>query len=721
MGGASTQIAFEPSSEEAKKHANDLTTVTMWTLDGQQIEYQVFVTTFLGYGTNEARRRYIEDRIRDYTETHVKIINPESSREQPVFLLKDPCLPVDLALTDRSLPPPYYTLQGTGSFERCLNLTYPLLNKTTKCTDEPCLFNGVHTPNIDFSVNHFIGISEYWYTSEDVFDLGGTWNYREFTKKAKSYCEEDWDKIYSDYHEGKWNSSSIDLPRLEMQCFKAAWLANVLHEGIGVPKDSNSDKKMKKNVPYFQSVNSISDMQVSWTLGKMVLEASSTIPLLLGPRPRPPPNPQHHGILGYYNFMVEWMIGIFLLILLMIAVWWVCAKKNGPWKGRRLSIGFVYSFLLSTIRKDNGPEYNRLEGGQHTPSVTIRRRISNLFDLFSRVLNYVKWKITHKMGIPFRRTFVKKVVISNDDMLSVQVAIMDDAEEMVHMRSSPIKENSLTISIQDIPPSPITDKGSPTEQQYFPSQRYISKKRLSGDSAMQGGSFEIINKAFSTPVNLSLTGLQSRNSSVTNLGKSKAINTSNISLGGVQTGANSAGGYAGGNAEGGAVNNTAASQNNGTPNYSLRGPRSTSSPNPGWADDYNVISEDGLGVMEYEATDALPLGSLGQTAVLSARSLQNNSSPLSSPTKDDDLTAWYSTSASTRPFSSIATSPRSSILLPPSPQATGLGNNSSVEMTTLQNNNGLIGLSRPSSRAGRTLTPEKINNTKGLGGGQNLE
>ncbi|CAG8506948.1 2494_t:CDS:2, partial [Acaulospora morrowiae] len=712
MGGASTQIAFEPSSDEAKKHANDLTTVPMWTLDGQQIEYQVFVTTFLGYGTNEARRRYIEDRIKNYTETHVKITNPESSREQPVILLKDPCLPVDLALTDRTLPPPYYTLQGTGSFEKCLDSTYPLLNKTAECKDEPCLFNGVHTPKIDFSVNHFIGISEYWYTSNDVFGLGGPWDYHEFVEKAKGYCENDWNKIYSDFHEGKWNSS-IDLPRLEMQCFKAAWLANVLHEGIGIPKNPSLDKRKGKNAPYFQSINSVGDMQVSWTLGKMVLEASSTIPLLLGPRPRPPPNPQHHGILGYYNFMIEWIIGITLLIVLLAAMWWLCVKRNGPWKGRRISTGFMYSFLLSMIRKDNEPEYNRLDGGQYVPSITIRRRIINMLDTFSRAFIYIKWKITHKISFPFRRAFVKKVIIPNDDA-SVQVAIMDDVEEMVHVRTSPIKENSLVVNIQDIPPSPITEKGSPTEQ-YFPSQRYISKKRLSGDSAIQGGSFEMINKAFSTPVNLSLTGLQSRNGSVTSLGKTKTINTSNVSLGGVQTGANNIGGYPGGNSEGGTIKNTVVSLNNGTANYPLRNSRSISSLNPGWVlESIEDNNEDELGVVEYEAAD---LTSLGQTATLSSRSSQNGSSS-SSPTKVDDTTSWYSTSTSTRPFSSINTSPRNSILLPVSTQATGLTNSPNVETTmSLPNSSGSVGL----NRIGRTSSPDKITNTKGQGGIQNLE
>ncbi|CAG8491603.1 13889_t:CDS:2 [Gigaspora margarita] len=298
MGGASTQIAFEPNLDESKKHANDLTTVLLWTLDGQQMEYKVFVTTFLGYGTNEARRRYIEDRIQNYTSTHEKIANPDSSLEQPNVLINDPCLPIDLLLTDTALPPPLYTLQGTGNFEQCLNYTYSLLNKSVACFDEPCLFNGVHTPTIDFTVNNFIGISEYWYTSHDIFDQGGKWDYENFETKATDYCSSKWDNIVNNYHK---SGTLTNLPRLEMQCFKAAWLVNVLHNGIGIPKSESTIGRP----PLFQSIDVIDNMQVSWTLGKMVLEASSTIPLVFDARPKPPPNPQHHGIFGYYNFMVD--------------------------------------------------------------------------------------------------------------------------------------------------------------------------------------------------------------------------------------------------------------------------------------------------------------------------------------------------------------------------------------------------------------------------------
>ncbi|KAM0532123.1 hypothetical protein ACHAP6_004419 [Verticillium nonalfalfae] len=64
MGGASAQIAFAPNSTEAKKHSNDLKLVRLRTMDGTVSEHKVFTATWLGYGANQARERYV-DRLQE--------------------------------------------------------------------------------------------------------------------------------------------------------------------------------------------------------------------------------------------------------------------------------------------------------------------------------------------------------------------------------------------------------------------------------------------------------------------------------------------------------------------------------------------------------------------------------------------------------------------------------------------------------------------------------
>ncbi|KAH9005038.1 nucleoside phosphatase family-domain-containing protein [Lactarius hatsudake] len=309
MGGASTQIAFEPSPEEQEKAQEPRGS-------GEEISHKVFVTTWLGYGTNQARERYVGQAIRQHEHSL-----PSSADESPPItdVIEDPCLPKDLTLIESPVfPEPSEgpeqksrTLHGTGSFDRCLAETSSLLNKSAPCPDAPCLFNGVHVPPIDFSVSHFIGISEYWYSSEHVFGLGGPYDFVQYERAAQEFCGRPWNEILR-MHEasrkglpggndddkgakasglGNWGDR-VEVSRLQMQCFKAAWVINVLHDGLGMPRivdsggndttqaDEIKDHAEKKGLwrPWFQSMESVGDMAITWTLGKMVLEASKEVP-----------------------------------------------------------------------------------------------------------------------------------------------------------------------------------------------------------------------------------------------------------------------------------------------------------------------------------------------------------------------------------------------------------------------------------------------------------
>ena len=319
MGGASTQIAFEPSDVEQVRHADNLLEVKLRLLSGKDVRHPVFVTTWLGFGTNQARNRYVDQEIRahlrasDADHPHLPPSDSEGlGTERPVVLVDDPCLPKDLLLSEGRHAG--YTLRGTGDFLACVRRTGPLLNKEVKCLDEPCLFNGVHVPPIDFKVNHFIGISEYWYSTQDVWGPAtggvGVYDFVEFEKNAIAFCGKGWQEIMDDFKGGKgtWRSG-VELSRLETQCFKAAWVVNILHEGIGIPRiidrggkgdgKNQTEKGLEKAIdkglvdepPSFQSLNEVHDVAISWTLGKMVLEVShgsTQLPLL---------NPSDHSYL----------------------------------------------------------------------------------------------------------------------------------------------------------------------------------------------------------------------------------------------------------------------------------------------------------------------------------------------------------------------------------------------------------------------------------------
>lgn len=311
MGGASTQIAFEPSPEQ-QGDARNLMDVRLRLLGGDEVKHSVFVTTWLGYGTNQARERYVGKAILDHEKAR------REGRAVDDDVVHDPCLPKDLELVEHPLhkeeghPNKAHRLVGTGSFEQCMRDTAPLLNKDTPCPDTSCLMNGIYVPPINFSVSHFIGVSEYWYSSEHIFGLGGAYDFVQYERAATDYCARHWDDLLYQHKEmkllhhlggdgevveggkvvqaGKWDPK-VELSRLEMQCFKAAWVVNVLHEGLGLPRivdpggnvsgganDVIAKAKMKGlGRPAFQSLDSVGEIAISWTLGKMVLEASKEV------------------------------------------------------------------------------------------------------------------------------------------------------------------------------------------------------------------------------------------------------------------------------------------------------------------------------------------------------------------------------------------------------------------------------------------------------------
>ena len=293
MGGASAQIAFAPNATEAERHAEDLKLLRMRTLNGAAAEYKVFVTTWLGFGVNEARKRYVTALL-------------EASGTPDATELPDPCLPVGLTISTKGdvllAPPktikgqePY--LIGTGKFDECLRQTYPLLDKDTPCEDEPCLLHGVHVPAIDFDVNHFVGVSEYWHTTHEVFEMAHkdkTYDFNTYQTRVKKFCSQDWRSISKGLTAHEFGKKVDEATAVEV-CFKASWLINVLHNGIGIPRIGlestkgngfNGTEKVLKHAKEkgfldpFQAVDKIDDTEVSWTLGKMVLYAASQVPPL---------------------------------------------------------------------------------------------------------------------------------------------------------------------------------------------------------------------------------------------------------------------------------------------------------------------------------------------------------------------------------------------------------------------------------------------------------
>ena len=81
-----------------------------------------------------------------------------------------------------------YKFRGTGDYNACQESLLPLLNLTTPCQTSPCSFNGMHQPEINFYNSEFYGFAEFWYTMEDVYRIGGQYEYDIFAAQAKVRC-----------------------------------------------------------------------------------------------------------------------------------------------------------------------------------------------------------------------------------------------------------------------------------------------------------------------------------------------------------------------------------------------------------------------------------------------------------------------------------------------------------------------------------------------------
>jgi Golgi apyrase len=284
MGGASAQIAFAPNATEAEKHADNLKVVRLRHLDGSPAEYKVFTTTWLGFGAHKARDRYVEALVEHHDHENGEI--------------PDPCMPQNLRVTIEGKPVKGSAkskepiLVGTGQFDECLRTTYPLLGKEAPCEEEPCLLNGQHAPAIDFDINHFVGVSEYWHTTHGFFGKKDkAYDVATYQQNVMDFCSQDWSDIEGGLTKRK-KSSEEKAEEARVACFKASWLINMLYEGIGIPriglegtgtpginttKEALEKAKSKGFVDPFQPIDDVGGVELSWTLGKMLLYAAGQV------------------------------------------------------------------------------------------------------------------------------------------------------------------------------------------------------------------------------------------------------------------------------------------------------------------------------------------------------------------------------------------------------------------------------------------------------------
>ncbi|XP_031160957.1 ectonucleoside triphosphate diphosphohydrolase 4 isoform X1 [Sander lucioperca] len=261
MGGVSTQIAYEVpktvsfASPQQEEVAKNLLAEFNLGCDAHRTEhvYRVYVSTFLGFGGNAARQRYEESVIKN-TATRNKLLGQRNGETADSPLL-DPCLPADLQDEIGPSTQKLY-LRGTGDFDQCRQILQPFLNRTNETLTS---LSGVYQPAIEYGNSQFYGFSEFYYCTEDVLRMGGDYNASKYAQAAKSYCSTQWQTLRERFDSGLY-ASHADLHRLKYQCFKSAWMYEVLHSGFSFPA----------NYKNLKTALLVYDKEVQWTLGAIL-------------------------------------------------------------------------------------------------------------------------------------------------------------------------------------------------------------------------------------------------------------------------------------------------------------------------------------------------------------------------------------------------------------------------------------------------------------------
>eukprot|EP00053_Salpingoeca_punica_P005305 m.53587 g.53587 ORF g.53587 m.53587 type:complete len:532 (-) comp13180_c0_seq2:151-1746(-) len=235
----------------------------------QSQSHKLFVSTYLGFGANKARERYV---LHLWSKHYAN--RPDLSEgDAPLHIMHDPCMPN--GLEDRwSLERPILLPNGTyvsmtrdvllvgiGNFDLCHTslldvLLTPFGPERGNCTRRECVLNGIFQPPPTAEME-WLGLAEFWYSSHDVLGLEGRYRAGAYRRAASTFCARNWSDIEADINNHRYPHAGPH--RMRMQCFKSVWVRAMLHAGHQIKSSA------KLNV-----VDRVGDILLHWPLGAML-------------------------------------------------------------------------------------------------------------------------------------------------------------------------------------------------------------------------------------------------------------------------------------------------------------------------------------------------------------------------------------------------------------------------------------------------------------------
>jgi len=221
LGGGSTQIVFEPDSEDTlrKAPASSIRTISLF---GRT--YTIYQHSYLGYGLKEAGKKIKRALIRAFSSpggAEMPCLVPSSEEMFETKLLKG---------------------KKEGTLDECMLHVEEALDKNAACPLAPCSFQGVYMPKLSATFSGDWYIFSYFYdlvethleaTKSDVLTVS------DFKALAEKACREG----------SKGTSNCLDM----------SFLYGLLAKGYDLPEGTKLTLKKK-----------INGIETAWALGAMI-------------------------------------------------------------------------------------------------------------------------------------------------------------------------------------------------------------------------------------------------------------------------------------------------------------------------------------------------------------------------------------------------------------------------------------------------------------------
>lgn len=285
LGGASAQVAFELNptirSQVNSGLFDERSKITFEKEQGSVIlgpnnKIRLFSTSFLGLGVNSARETAIDLLVMDYFKGIGGLDNSsnKSTSDTTELRIFDPCLnrgAREIVSRPHSPDPKLAShgnihniiLEGIGNFYDCISLSERTIkyikSEMLNCKDTShCPLHLLATRFIPFDRMTFIGLSEMFFTTNEMLNLSGIFDRAKMLHGTKEICNTQFTRL-QEQHEHDLSITHKD--RILYECSKACWLLTLLHnQGFMMPSDYGN----LNNVDRFQ------DRAIDWTVGAMM-------------------------------------------------------------------------------------------------------------------------------------------------------------------------------------------------------------------------------------------------------------------------------------------------------------------------------------------------------------------------------------------------------------------------------------------------------------------